>query len=98
MLDTDFESADFENCHGLVMKTGGCEESARKMAKSLFDNGFCEKEIEKLYLIGGDTWVFVWPKGSSVQMPRILQTISGFPFAQADTLYNYLKNNEKTGS
>lgn len=98
MLDTDFETADFENCHGLVLATGGTEASARKLAKTFYDNGYCDKEIERLYLIKTNIWVFVWPKAVSVRMPKILQTIQQVPFGQADTLYNYLKHNEKTSS
>jgi len=97
MVEYDYETADFEDCHGLVLEIPvGTEKGAKEIAGSLSNEKICSKGVERIYNPKDNIWIFVWPKNVSVDMPSIIRLASRFPYWRVDTLHNYLKNNKRT--
>ena len=83
-----------ERRHGLVVNVQGATESRmKKVAEDIFSKGLCDEKVETILEYHGN-WILVWPKGVSVQMPFIIQSLSGFGtgFWAVETLENYLKS------
>jgi hypothetical protein len=100
MFKTDFGKEDFDGYHGLVVKIGsGSEEGAIKMAKAIDGCQYSEHSIERIYNPEQNIWVFVWPKGVSVDIQGILARASHFmQFWRVTTLALYIKGKTESNS
>lgn len=94
----NIENFDKETQHGFAIKLEGHKgslKSAENLAETLFKEGLASQKVERILNPLESIWVFIWGREVSVDMPKIIKTISQFPDGtRAVSIYNLIKENE----